>query len=107
MKAFIEWVLAIKWGLRCAPHFAVVARRHAVGRWYFFRDRPLWFVVTMADMQIEAGDDEQMTQIIAEAQSELARRLDQILRNVEGAVPLESVQAEIAAVREQLKKLGK
>jgi hypothetical protein len=105
LKIVFEWVAAVRWMLRMLPHFLVVAARQRSGRWFYFRDRPLWFVVTMADMPIEdPGASEQMRVIVTEARTELQRRLEQTMRTVEAAAP--ELKEQIAAIREELKKLG-
>ena len=104
-----EWFHFQVWKFRFFPHFLVVGWRALRGRWYYFRDRPLWVVVSVADMPIEEAEDasDQVIAMVREARAELQRRIDQTLRDASAAAgENETVRAEIEAIREQLKKLG-
>lgn len=69
--------------LKSAFHMIVVAWRERRGRWYYFRDRPDWFVQDMASQSIEPGDDEGWKALVKEAREEHYRRVDRDLRSLE------------------------
>jgi len=66
-----EWITGIFLFIR-------VMFRHAMGRWYYFRDEPDWFVESIAIMEHAEGeqddDDKEWNAIIQEARNEIARR---------------------------------
>lgn len=105
MKKLISYFAGWWHFLRCVPHFCVVVVRETTGRFFYFRDRPDWFVQMMADQPIDdAGDayGEQLRRIVTEARAERARRVDQHLRRIKEILPLEHY-AMLEAVRDTLR----
>lgn len=63
-------------------HGIVTIWRFGRGRWFIFRDRPLWFVVEMAQATpLDGGDREWTLNYINQAKAEMQARIRQAERN--------------------------
>lgn len=78
--------LVFRWYLRCAPHISVVVWRQINGRWYYFRDRPHWFVNDIAELSLDGADDNTRAMVM-EARAERQRRIDQGMREIASINP--------------------
>lgn len=78
----VAHVIALRWFLRSLPHMTVVAWRQINGRWYYFRDRPHWFVNDIAELPIDDETDKDTREKVLEARAERQRRIDQGMREI-------------------------
>jgi hypothetical protein len=99
MKSIITFI-------QFTAHCCVVTTRQQMGRWYFFRDRPGWFVNEVASMPIKGGESPGLVAMITEARAEQARRIDKELRDLEAMLRqsgLTDLAGSVAAVREEVR----
>lgn len=82
MKRLLNTIVAYRMLFRCMPHMFVTQWRQVLGRWYYFRDRPDWFVDAIAQLHGHHTDKAtpQTLEYVAEACAERERRINQALR---------------------------
>lgn len=91
--------------LKTAAYMVPVVWRHLNGRWYVFRDAPMWLVLEIAGTPIEKEDSVEIASLIREARKELCTRMTKDIDEFRRKDLPPAIQAEAVEMMERDREL--